>query len=126
MRTRIAILAALLGLLLPVTAFADNVTLVGVGGATSTSGSVYIVPYTLNDTGVDGGAINVSVICDSFGNEVTIGETWQGTTEAFGPSGAISGGLFSSQPNAVANYDEAVVLYSMFLSGTSVLATANA
>ena len=105
---------------------ADNVTLVSVGGATSTSGSVYIVPYTLNDTGVDGGAINIQVICDSFGNEVSIGETWQGTTNIFGPSGAISGGIFGNSPADVANYDEAVILYAMYLSGTAPLATANA
>jgi hypothetical protein len=104
---------------------ADSVQLVGVAGYTSASGSVYTAPYALSDSSILGGA-DISVICDSYNNEVSINEIWAGTTHAFSSIGAVSGGLFSSTFGATAKYDEAVILYSQFMAGPLNSTTSNA
>jgi hypothetical protein len=127
------VLGIILSICFTAPAFADNVTLVSAGPATSTSGSVYIYPYVITDTtsgggNALGGPSPFTVICDSFGNEITVNETWQANTVTFNANGTLSGGagIFGSSVSQVLLYDEAVILYSELLSGTDHLATADA
>ncbi len=69
-----ALLAILLGtLLLGASAFADTITLVGIGNNKDSAG-VSTVPYFITVNGSD----PITAMCDDFSHEVTVGESWQG------------------------------------------------
>jgi PEP-CTERM motif len=103
-------------------AFADSVKLIGTSG--SVVGGVYVAPYQLQDSSIQGGA-TINVVCDDYYNDVVPGETWKATTEMFSSNGSISGALFSGQPNSKTSYDTAIYLYAEYLSGKADAAGMN-
>lgn len=88
-------------------ALANSVTmkLTGVGG--NNAGGVYTYPYyfSINNKAP------VALICDSFDNEVTIGETWKANVTSL-LSGA---GLFGGQ---LLDYKAAGLIFKSILNGT--------
>lgn len=90
------------------TAFANStvdIQLVGVGG--NNAGGVYTYPYNFS---INGGA-PVSLICDTYDNEVTIGESWKAQVV-----GLLSGqGLFGNQ---LLDYKAAGLIFKSILNGT--------
>ena len=110
-------------ILLATPAFADSVNFIGATG--SVVGGVYVAPYQLQDSAVLGGA-TINVICDAFSNEVVSGETWNTQIETFSANGTLSAGaLFAGVPNSYTLYDDAIYLYSEFLTGAADAAGAN-
>lgn len=95
------ILLPLIAFLLTGSAVADSVVtlkLLGTGG--NNGGGVYTYPYNFS---INGG-LSTPLICDTYDNEVTGGETWQATV-----SGLLSGnGLFGSSPT---NYKAAGLIF---------------
>lgn len=82
-----------------------NMQLVSVGG--NNSGGVYTYPYYFS---INGGK-PVALICDSFDNRVTIGESWQANVV-----GLLSGqGLFGNQ---LLDYKAAGLIFKSILNGT--------
>ena len=82
-----------------------SVKLTGVGG--NNAGGVYTYPYFLS---VKGNA-SVAMICDSYDNEVTIGETWKAHV-----TGLLSShGLFGGQ---LLEYKAAGLMFKSILNGT--------
>lgn len=84
-------------------AFADD-SMTFVGPAGNNSGGVYTYPY---DFTINGGSIT-PLICDTFDNEVTPGETWKATESSI-PSAT---GLFSSNPTG---YEAAGLIFDSIL-----------
>ncbi len=76
---------------LPVFASQVQLTLTGTGG--NNSGGVYTYPYefTVNST------TNVPLMCDSFLNEVYIGETWKANVYSITSAGTVNDGLYASE-----------------------------
>ena len=92
-------------------AFADTVSMNFLGPGGNNSGGVYTYPYQFS---VDGGA-PVSLICDTFDNEVYSGETWTATvTSLWNGAQAGGGGLFAGQLH---NYEAAGLIFKGILSG---------
>lgn len=88
-------------------ALADSVTMTFLGPAGNNSGGVYTYPYLFS---INGGT-PVSLVCDTFDNEVVAGETWQATV-----SGITSGnGLFGGQ---LLNYKAAGLIFQGMVNGT--------
>lgn len=87
-------------------AFADSsVTMYLSGVSGNNGGGVYTYPYNFT---VDGNP--ASLICDTFDNEVYVGETWKATV-----SGLLSGaGLFGSN---LQGYEAAGLIFENILSG---------
>ena len=82
-----------------------NLQLVSVGG--NNAGGVYTYPYNLSS---NGGA-SVAMICDTYDNEVAIGETWKAQEV-----GLLSGqGLFGNQ---LLDYKAAGLIFKSILNGT--------
>jgi hypothetical protein len=94
-------------------AFADGNTVsmdflnVGPG---NNGGGVYTYPYNFS---VNGGP-STPLICDSFDNEVTPGETWQATATSL----LSDLGLFKGQSNSLLDYEAAGLIYLGILNGT--------
>jgi hypothetical protein len=88
-------------------ALAGSVTmqLTSVGG--NNAGGVYTYPYYFSING----KAPVALICDSYDNEVTIGETWKANVTSL-LSGA---GLFGNQ---LIDYKAAGLIFKSILSGT--------
>ena len=88
-------------------ALASSVTmqLTSVGG--NNAGGVYTYPYYFSING----KAPVALICDSYDNEVTIGETWKANVTSL-LSGA---GLFGNQ---LLDYKAAGLIFKSILSGT--------
>jgi hypothetical protein len=61
--------------LAPCAAFADTITLTGVGGASAAG--VYVYPYEFTGTNSGGTQDNVFLSCINFNREVTFGESWE-------------------------------------------------
>lgn len=79
--------------------------LTSVGG--NNAGGVYTYPYNFSING----AAPVALICDSYDNEVKVGETWQATV-----SSLLSGsGLYGNQ---LLDYKAAGLIFKSILSGT--------
>ena len=70
-------------------AFADNVELIGATGPVVNG--VYVAPYQIEDSAIQGGA-TINVICDDFSDDVVAGETWNGSIETFGSDGTVGPG----------------------------------
>jgi hypothetical protein len=82
-----------------------NMKLVSVGG--NNAGGVYTYPYYLS---VDGGA-PAGMICDTYDNEVSVGESWKAHVV-----GLLSGsGLFGNQ---LLDYKAAGLIFKSILNGT--------
>lgn len=93
--------------------FADSLQLTGTGG--NNSGGVYTYPYdfTINSTP------NVQLMCDSFLNEVYIGEKWTANVYSITSAGTLGDGLYASESLTLGGntyssqqvYDAAGLLY---------------
>jgi PEP-CTERM motif len=82
-----------------------DMQLVSVGG--NNAGGVYTYPYNFS---INGGA-PVSLICDTYDNEITVGETWKAQV-----GGLLSGsGLFGNQ---LLDYKAAGLIFKSILNGT--------
>jgi hypothetical protein len=82
-----------------------NVKLTGVGG--NNAGGVYTYPYYLS---INGGK-PIAVICDTYDNEVVVGETWKAYK-----SSLLSGlGLFGK--NDLIDYKAAGLIFKSIMSG---------
>lgn len=82
-----------------------NMQLTSVGG--NNAGGVYTYPYYFSING----ATPVALICDSYDNEVIVGETWKATV-----SSLLSGkGLFGNQ---LLDYKAAGLIFKSILNGT--------
>jgi hypothetical protein len=82
-----------------------NMKLTSVGG--NNAGGVYTYPYNFS---INGG-VPVSLICDSYDNEVIVGETWQANVTSL-----LSGqGLFGGQ---LLDYKAAGLIFKSILNGT--------
>jgi hypothetical protein len=81
-----------------------DMKLVGVGG--NNSGGVYTYPYYFS---INGGA-PVALICDSFDNRVTIGESWQANVVGLLSSKGLFGGQFI-------DYEAAGLIFKSILDG---------
>ena len=85
----------------------SNVDMKLTGVSSNNAGGVYTYPYYFS---IDGKG-HVSLICDSYDNEVVIGETWQAQK-----NGLLSGkGLFGSQ---LLDYKAAGLIFKSILNGT--------
>jgi hypothetical protein len=113
---RLPILAGLLAAFsLAIPAAADTVTFQGATGPVL--GGVYTAPYQIS---IDGSTVNA--VCDDFGHEVYVGESWTATAETFASNGSLVGaGRFSGNQL----YDEAVWLVSQMLANPSQSANIN-
>ena len=105
---RLLVLTALLGMTSSL--FADTVSLTfnSVGGANS--GGVYTYPYNFTISGING---TVPMMCDTYANEISFGESWTANVEPLTTiiSNNGKGGLFSNESNAGNLYGAAGLLY---------------
>ena len=100
-------------------AFADTVSMNFLGPGGNNSGGVYTYPYQFS---IDGGA-PVSLICDTFDNEVYSGETWTATVTSLLVGAQAGGaGLFNGQ---VLNYEAAGLIFKGIISGAIDANTGN-
>jgi len=91
----------------PSAAFADSVAMHFIGPGGNNAGGVYTYPYNFS---INGGA-PVSLICDTFSNQIVSGENWTATV-----SPLLSGnGLFG---NALLDYKAAALIFQSVLNGT--------
>jgi hypothetical protein len=116
--------ACLLGLacfILPSATKADTVTFIGAGP--NQANGVYVVPYQLQVSSINGGA-TINVICDDYTDEVHNGEApWTASIETVAD---ITGALFATQANAQENYEKAAFLYYQYqLNPTAANAAAD-
>lgn len=109
-------LLALIVLALPSGAKADTVQFLGASGPTV--GGFKVAPYQLS---INGGP-TINAICDDFFDRVSTGEVWNATITSFPLNGNFTGGLFGSNAKL---YDEAIWLYSEYLSGAASAGGAN-
>jgi PEP-CTERM motif len=97
------------------TALADstvNMKLTGVGG--NNAGGVYTYPYYFSING----KAPVALICDTYDNQVVVGETWKANVTSL-----LSGkGLFGSQ---LLDYKAAGLIFKSILNGTLNLNAGN-
>jgi hypothetical protein len=123
---RLLILTALLGMTSSL--FADTVSLTfnSVGGANS--GGVYTYPYNFTVSGVNGTMTNVPMMCDTYANEISFGESWTANVAPLTTIIQGGGGLFSGDTNAGALYGAAGLLYLAAIGapGAPVFSTSNA
>jgi PEP-CTERM motif len=118
----IALFAGLILLATP--ALADSVEVIGATGPVV--GGVYVAPYQIQDSAIQGGA-TINVVCDDFRDDIVVGETWNATIETFSSNGVVSSGAMFDDGSAASqtNYDTAVYLYSQYLSGAADAAGMN-
>src|SRR6185437_16265705 len=99
------------GLFISSTSWADSVsvTITGTGG--TIQGNVYVAPYYLNVSGGGDPAQGIqsgtlTVICDDYTHDVTLGEAWIAQINDLTTSG-LTQMRFDSMPNAERLYEEA-------------------
>lgn len=97
---------------LSLAAFADPVTITLANVGNNIAGGVYVVPYYLNVQS-SSGSTNYTVACDSYFNEVYVGETWTGTENTWATLGQAK---FGNASNAPQLYTEAAWLYNQYLT----------
>jgi len=105
------LLVALMALLLADTAVATSVTMTYEGheGATSHGGPYVGYPYYFS---IDGSSTYTPLMCDSFDNSISLGETWQANVTPF-----LKGiGLFG--PTTSLDYRAAGLIFKSMLAGT--------
>ncbi len=111
------VLLILAAFLLTGSAFADSVSMQLTGLSGNNGGGVYTYPYLFTISNGTSTATNVSLICDSFDNEVIVGETWKANV-----NGLLSGnGAF---PN-LANYKAAGLIFLGIMNGSINPTTGN-
>jgi hypothetical protein len=107
---------ALLSLTLANTAFAKSVTMTYLGheGYTAIDGSPYIgYPYffTINGSG------NVPLMCDSYDNVVSLGQTFQATVSPFLQAVNSGSGMFGGSSTTILDYKAAGLIFKAMLMG---------
>jgi hypothetical protein len=102
-------------------AFSDTLTLTGTG-SNQTDG-VYTYPYDLSLDGTP----SVSMMCKSFNNEVSVGETWNVTpTAVTGTLDEEAAWLYSDAENNPANdINDQLAVWALFASNVPVTAGSN-
>ncbi len=108
------LLVALMALVLANTAFANSVTMTYVGhqGATAIDGSPFIgYPYYFS---INGSKTYTPLMCDSYDNNVSLGQTFQATVSPFLQGIATS--MFGSAMTL--DYKAAGLIFKSMLSGT--------
>jgi PEP-CTERM motif len=87
MNRLLAFSALILGCLLPVASYADPITLQfeNVGGASN--GTDYIYPYYFS---VNGSSPTVAMMCASFDDHITFGESWTATLETITTASSVA------------------------------------
>jgi hypothetical protein len=105
------IFAFLTAILLSGSAFADNMSFTGVGGANL--GGVYTYPYIFT---VD--TKPMQLMCDTFDNEISSPETWTATENTI--SSAATSGLLDGVTNPGLKYDAAGLIFDTMLGVNSV------
>ena len=115
-KNKMFVTACLLGLgcFIPSVARADTVTFIGAGP--NQANGVYVTPYQLQVSSINGGA-TINVICDDYTDEVKNGEApWTATIETVADISSVNGvALFAGQANAQQEYEEAAFLYNSYL-----------
>lgn len=108
------LLVALMALVLANTAFANSVTMTYVGhqGATAIDGSPYIgYPYYFS---INGSKSYTPLMCDSFDNNVSLGQTFQATVSPL--LQGIANSMFGS--SMALDYKAAGLIFKSMLAGT--------
>lgn len=119
MQVRRAVWVSLLGLaILTVSSGAKADTVKFVGATGPVVGGFHVAPYQLQ---INGGP-TINAICDDFLDSVTANEIWTATIANVPANGNFTGGLFGSNPKL---YDEAIWLYSEFLTHAASAGAAN-
>ncbi len=98
-------------------ALADGITLTGTGN--NSAGGVYVVPYYLTvQSGTN--STTYTVACDSYFNDVSVGQSWTGTVNTWATLGQTKFGSASSSTfNAAQAYTEAAWLFNQYLASPS-------
>lgn len=104
-----AIPPILLLLLAASTASADPVTLQLTSGGTDTMGGVYVGQYSFTET-VNGQTVTLGMLCDDYGDDVSIGEQWAAVTSSLPTAGTTTTGLQFSSTSTLSQYEEAAWL----------------
>ncbi|HEY3971457.1 MAG TPA: hypothetical protein VGM18_00550 [Candidatus Sulfotelmatobacter sp.] len=93
------------------TALANSVDmqLTSVGG--NQAGGVYTYPYYISVNG----AAPVAMICDTYDNEIVVGETWKANPSEDLPLG---GGLFGNSPTIMNDYKATALIFKGIMNGT--------
>lgn len=113
-RFSLILFVALMALVLANTAFANSVTMTYVGhqGATAIDGSPYIgYPYYFS---INGSTTYTPLMCDSFDNNVSLGQTFNATVSPFLQGIATS--MFGS--SMAMDYRAAGLIFKSMLAGT--------
>ena len=113
-RISLALLPALLALLLANTAFANSVTMTYEGhqGVVAQNGSPYIgYPYYFS---INGSTTYTPLLCDSYDNNVNLGQTFQATVSPF--LQGIANSMFG--PSMTLDYKAAGLIFKSMLAGT--------
>jgi len=92
----------------------------GTAGGPNSAGGVYVYPYYFS---INNSQTLTALICDSFDNEVAVGEHWTATVTALSANAGMMTPLASTGLTKMQAYDEAAWLLSQ-LSGTPSQSTA--
>jgi hypothetical protein len=112
-RFHLTLSALLLSLLLTSPAFANSVTMTYEGheGAVAQNGSPYIgYPYYVS---INGSSTYTALLCDSFDNNNSVGQTWNATASPFLQGIATS--MFG--PSMILDYKAAGLIFKSMLAG---------
>lgn len=111
-RIHTVLFVAIMSLVLASSAFANSVTMTYVGhqGVVAQNGSPYIgYPYYFS---INGSTTYTPLMCDSFDNNISLGQTWKATVTPF-----LQGvGMFGS--TASLDYKAAGLIFKSMLAGT--------
>lgn len=113
-RLYLILVVALMASTLPNIAFANSVTMTYEGheGVKAKDGSPFIgYPYYFS---INGSTTFAPLMCDSFDNNVSLGETWKATASPF--LQAIATSLFG--PSMIKDYKAAGLIFKSMLAGT--------
>ncbi|MFZ0758421.1 MAG: PEP-CTERM sorting domain-containing protein [Candidatus Sulfotelmatobacter sp.] len=118
-RFHLALLVLALSLLLASPAFANSITLTYLGGTPSGIGGGSVYPYQFSTNGSS--TASLSLICDSYDNNVTKGESWTATVTPF--LQGIANSLFG--PSMTLDYKAAGLIFKSMLAGSISATDAN-
>jgi len=113
-RFHLALSVLVFSLLLASSAFATSVqmTYQGHGSAVAQNGSPYIgYPYYVS---INGSSSSTALICDSFFNDMAVGQTWTATASPF--LQGIANSMFG--PSMTLDYKAAGLMFKSVLAGT--------
>jgi hypothetical protein len=117
LRTSLVLSVALLALVFANTAFAKSVTMTYEGhqGATAVDGSPYIgYPYYFS---INGSNRYTPLLCDSYDNTVSMGQTFRATATPFSQVISGMGGMFGNSAATLLDYKAAGLIFKSMLAG---------